>query len=728
MNWTAASWQLIEKELHEQGFNLQATFEKVSLTDKSLSYIEQIQKAAEGIIVPALKARREWVKMRELSAIREKTLHVLRINGQKLHNGKTHLTLMASSVQSHDVNGYEKGYNNYIDICSKQDIYNRRLYLIEKLKKSASGWAHSIESRIGIHGEESVPERIDLAWKICQWRQELDQRISQDYSAVQEEIKRLKSELHDINGQYVEKLAWNFQHTRTGLREKQALNGWQQMQNKITKSGKGVRDTQMKRAARNTLKDCKNAVPVWIMPLSRVYDSFDLTHSNFDVIILDEASQSDITALAAFAIAKQVIVVGDSEQVTPYSVGLELNKIQSLIDELLQGIPNKELYDGKTSVYDLAAQAFGETIRLVEHFRCVPDIIEFSNQLSYNGEIKPLREASSSPYVNHVIAHRTNGQLSKNNTNTNEAMEVASIIFAMSETKEYEGASIGVVSMVGQEQAILIDSILQSRLNSSIYSKHKILCGNASQFQGDERDVMMLSIVHSCESPPLNMLQKVDVQKSFNVAASRARNQLWVVHSLNTQTDLKPGDLRLRLIQHAENPKALKASIEATQKKADPKSGVFEPMVIKDLMQAGYRVTPQYEVGAYTIDMVIEGNGKRIALECDGDRYHPPEKLADDIQRQLVLERLGWTFIRIRGTEYFRYHDATVQRILKQLEAMGIEKLGPVHSQSVSEHDDDLKNRLLRRAFEIRLEWEAAAESEQDIKPKKRRRSASQKG
>ena len=69
-------------------------------------------------------------------------------------------------------------------------------------------------------------------------------------------------------------------------------------------------------------------------------------------------------------------VVGDHEQVSPYGVGQRGDRIQALIDGIPAGVPNRQLYDGKTSVYDLARQAFGGTIRLLEHFRCVPDIIQ----------------------------------------------------------------------------------------------------------------------------------------------------------------------------------------------------------------------------------------------------------------------------------------------------------------------------------------------------------------
>ena len=532
------------------------------------------------------------------------------------------------------------------------------------------------------------------------------------YAKVQKEIDHVRSELQDVSAQYVEKLAWLYQLDRTGLKERQAITGWQQLQAKLTKTGRGKLDAVRKREAKKLLTDCKGSVPVWVMPLSKVFESFDLTTTKFDVVILDEASQSDITALVAFSIAKQIIVVGDSEQVTPQAVGQELTKVQGLIDELLEGVPNRMLYDGKTSVYDLAEQSFGETIRLVEHFRCVPNIIQFSNLLSYNGEIKPLRESSSSPFEEHLIVHRVDTGSNLNKVNKNEAIEIASLIAAMTETKEYSKATIGVISLLGQEQAVVIDTTLQKYLRPEIYQGHGILCGNASQFQGDERDVILISMVDTCDEPPLRMRQTEDFKKSYNVAASRARDQLWIIHSLNPATDLKPGDLRLRLIQHAENPQSITNALETASLKAE---SPFERMVMADLIQAGFRVTPQWEVGAYRIDMIIEGKNNRIALECDGDRFHPPEKLADDIQRQLVLERLGWKFIRIRGTEYFRDPKKAMNRVFGELAALGIEKLGPAGDSAVGVvGPSELRKRILNRAFQLREQWlaeEAAKES-----------------
>jgi hypothetical protein len=115
-------------------------------------------------------------------------------------------------------------------------------------------------------------------------------------------------------------------------------------------------------------------------------------------------TQSD----AASALFEHV-VAGDKEQVTPDAVGQSIDKVQRLISTDLGGIPNSHLYDGQTSIYDLAETAFGGVVALREHFRCVPEIIQFSNHLSYNQKILPLREPRSAIVRPAILAHRVNG-------------------------------------------------------------------------------------------------------------------------------------------------------------------------------------------------------------------------------------------------------------------------------------------------------------------------------
>jgi len=114
------------------------------------------------------------------------------------------------------------------------------------------------------------------------------------------------------------------------------------------------------------------------------------------------------------------------------------------------------------------------------------------------------------------------------------------------------------------------------------------------------------------------------------------------------------------------------ASLRAYNQEVGKTESPFERDVLKRLTAAGYRVKSQWQVGYFRIDMVIEGAGKRLAVECDGDRYHPLEKLAEDMERQSILERLGWQFVRIRGSAFFRNPELAMRPVFARLNELGI--------------------------------------------------------
>ncbi len=114
-------------------------------------------------------------------------------------------------------------------------------------------------------------------------------------------------------------------------------------------------------------------------------------------------------------------------------------------------------------------------------------------------------------------------------------------------------------------------------------------------------------------------------------------------------------------------------------------------------------------MGAYRIDLVVEGNGKRLAVECDGDRWHPIEKLEDDMARQAILERLGWRFARIRGSHFFRNPDQALAPVFARLQALGISPTANQQTLPAETLDEqELRERILRRATELRLQWTTA--------------------
>jgi very-short-patch-repair endonuclease len=127
--------------------------------------------------------------------------------------------------------------------------------------------------------------------------------------------------------------------------------------------------------------------------------------------------------------------------------------------------------------------------------------------------------------------------------------------------------------------------------------------------------------------------------------------------------------------------------------------------VLRRLLESNFRVFPQYRVGGYRIDLVVTGGGKRLAVECDGESSHGPEKLQEDMERQAVLERLGWQFVRIRGSIFFRDEDRALRPLFQRLNELGIAADMKVSPTSSSPITDAATERVIRRAEELRAAW-----------------------
>src|SRR5438045_5422718 len=160
---------------------------------------------------------------------------------------------------------------------------------------------------------------------------------------------------------------------------------------------------------------------------------------------------------------------------------------------------------------------------------------------------------------------------------------------------------------------------------------------------------MFLSVVDSAHDGPLRLRSDPMFKQRFNVAASRARDQMWVIHSLDP-ADLKPKDLRRRLIQHAEDPGAVK--LLAKQSEDSPETPL-ENEIHNRLFEAGYRVLPHWRVGYYSVDLVVEGGGRRLAIECDGDKPAARDHLREDRARPAIPDGVGRSCVRGRASEFF---------------------------------------------------------------------------
>ena len=188
-------------------------------------------------------------------------------------------------------------------------------------------------------------------------------------------------------------------------------------------------------------------------------------------------------------------------------------------------------------------------------------------------------------------------------------------------------------------------------------------------------------------------------KKRYNVAVSRARDQLWVVYSLDPAVNLKSGDIRRGLLEYTSNPHSFEREEENVKDKAD---SPFEVSVAMALKTRGYNIVQQWEVGAYRIDMVAVCKDKKIAIECDGERWHSSEaQIKNDMERQTILERIGWQFIRIRGSEYYSQPDKTIERVVSELEDFGIRPEAVSDFKKVGDEENELLNRVKHRAAVI---------------------------
>lgn len=443
-------------------------------------------------------------------------------------------------------------------------------------------------------------------------------------------------------------------------------------------AGTGVRAVRHRKNARDAMVRAYKAVPCWVLPQWRVSETIPAEVGLFDLVIVDEASQSDIWALPALLRGQKLLVVGDHKQVSPSAVGTAEERVRELVNRFLGDQPHGSEMTPDKSIYDLARVVFaGNSVMLKEHFRSVPAIIEFSNREFYEGDIRPLRvpkanERLDPPLVDVFVK----GGNRQKDVNKAEAKAIVNEIANLIADPMFDGRSIGVVTLMGTEQASYIHKLISDHISPADVVARKISVGPPPVFQGRERDIMMVSMVIG--PGDRGAANRADMHQRFNVALSRARDRMYLFRSV-TDNEAKEDSLTGRVILHFKQPFRQDAKkVEALRDKCQ--SG-FEVEVFDELVKRGYRVLPQVPAGGYFIDFVVEGSeGRRLAIECDGDRFHGPGQWADDMARQRVLERAGWTFWRCFASSFVRRRQEVLVDLLQTLTSLGIE---PVGSESV---------------------------------------------
>lgn len=577
----------------------------------------------------------------------------------------------------------ELNVNEYAEISKQLERLNQEygdfksyINLENELIKSLPILISEIQNETFAHENIILIEKAIL-FRHAYW--EVKRLLHKDYEKeLVACLKSYDSEEEKLISQVASKKSWRFvlENLKKNRALRQHLEAWVQAVKKIGKTGKGKRAFKFRKVAQEEMAFCKTSIPCWIMPLYKVAETIQPEQGLFDYVIIDEASQLGPDAIFLLYISKNIIIVGDDKQTSPEYVGVEANTMTPYINRHLRGIPFKDFYGTEYSFFDHAKRFCEGVTVLREHFRCMPEIIEFSNKLFYAPDGKglyPLKQYSENrlePLINIFCQNGTTEGSGPSIRNKNEAIAIVNKISELVKDPKYKNKSFGVICLQGNSQSSLIETLLIKEIGESEYSKRKIICGNSASFQGDERDIVFLSLV-TAQNHNRSALTRPEDERRFNVAASRAIEQMWLFHSILPEDLSNTGDLRYKILDHFLNyqpytPPSSDQIKRTLGNHPEPFDSWFEVDVYNDIIRRGYSVKPQYEVarGKYRIDLVaFFPDGTKIAIECDGDKWHGAEKYQDDIMRQKVLERCGWQFFRIRGGEYYSNREKALEHL-----------------------------------------------------------------
>jgi very-short-patch-repair endonuclease len=512
----------------------------------------------------------------------------------------------------------------------------------------------------------------------------LGQRQPGREQQLEAELADAVTRLRQETAQLAALRAWGHCLERMTAHQAQALAAYEQHMRAVGK-GTGRYATRFRARAREAMREAHEAVPAWVMPLDVVLETLPPVRDSFDVVIVDEASQASLDDLFLLWLAPRVIVVGDDKQCAPSQVRLgELEPIFAKLSSYLPELPGylRDAYTPKSSLFDLLRTRFGAVIPLREHFRCMPEIIEYSSRQFYSDEpLVPLRQFGGerlAPLRPVRVEGASTEGTSTRLRNPVEAEAIVAQVEACIADPAYHGKTLGVVVLQGTGQVQLIHSMLLERVEPKEWDRRRLRVGTPPDFQGDERDIVFISMVIADKR---SALTGTEWQRRYNVAASRAKDQLWLFHSVGPE-QLSAVDLRLSLLSYVLNPPpAVSTQVLTDVSEDDPHpafGSLFEQRVFLALRERDYHVTPRVEVNGRGIDLVVTGARGRLAVECDGQDWHgTAEQREADLDRERELKRAGWRFWRVRESEFCYDPTAALATLWETLDRLDIQPYRP---------------------------------------------------
>lgn len=265
-----------------------------------------------------------------------------------------------------------------------------------------------------------------------------------------------------------------------------------------------------------------------------VKNAFPRTEGLFDLLVIDEASQCDVaSALPLILRARQVVVIGDPMQLRHISK-IDVEE-ELVIKRHLNLSGATHLKYAETSLWDYARNWLpwcgnDAPCVLENHYRCHPDIIGYSNDMFYRslaiGGLNVLTPRFNGKPQG-IVWVDVQGRQTSDTVNRNEDEAERAVTIAQKIAFKLSDATIGIVTPF-KAQAEKINALIPANLRT------RTIVDTVHKFQGDEKDVMIYSLVVTNNSPG-NKIRWIDykVPNLVNVAVTRAKRLLVIVGNRN---------------------------------------------------------------------------------------------------------------------------------------------------------------------------------------------------
>ena len=612
----------------------------VSDMEDLLNSIRDLEQKAENII----KLEKEWTETGKEVCEKKKVTGTLQyVRGKIKRSEINEIKSLSRDLRKNlEKSGFFASLNNYTALNKLKKILNTEYFELTEGNLTR------------------LNEELELADIICKAQDTEDEiQALGNIHVISEKIRTLKKKQKKL----VTDILIN--------KRREALKGLMRDQTKRQRlfvHSKSL--VERKKSLQNRLLEAEDfkplleAFPCWCVTTYAVSGCLPLKPALFDVVIIDEASQCDIASCFPILYrARKAVIVGDDKQL-PHLSFLETAKEQSFMSKYEIADRYQLMWRFRTnSMFDIANYYSMRPVLLDEHFRSLPPVINFSNQEFYSNRIRVMRQNNQNEKVLEIVTV-PDGKVDLDATRNLPEIEavvqrVHEIIADNERANPDNPVSIGIISPF-RAQVEQLKISLRKVISDYMIEKHKIEIGTAHTFQGDERDIMLISWAYADNSFPqsLTFLQKPNL---FNVAITRAKDKMinFVSKDFN---DLPEGLFRdyLSYIKEYEEKYDKVANNELDE---NIYKNSFERETADTLRTLGYDVLAGAELGGVSADLIVNN---KFVIECDGVTDNVKSKLKD-MKKQAVIERCGFKVCRFSYREWLKSKEACINRISNYL-------------------------------------------------------------